>query len=62
MRQPVSKMKVLAFSVVLLAHYQCTNTQGTQNAQNKKLQKSSSNFVPIVCHVCGFGLFFSPPD
>ena len=41
---------------------QCTDTQGTQNEQNNNLQKSSSNFVPIVCHVCGFGLFLSPPD
>jgi len=29
------------------------------NAQNNNLQELISNFVPILCHFCGFGLFFS---
>jgi hypothetical protein len=31
------------------------------NVQNNNLQEFISNFVPIICHFCGFGLFLSTP-
>ena len=31
------------------------------NEKNNNLQELISNFVPILCHFCGFGLFLSTP-
>ena len=58
---PLSKMRGL--SVVLLAYSANarTNTLGTKNGENKNLQESSSKFVAIPGHFCGFGLCLCTP-
>ena len=49
-----SKMKGLSLSVLLLAHR--ANAPAPKVLRMDKIQEVLPNFVPIVCHFCGFGL------